>query len=263
MFGLTQRHLSVPALSTILATMSTDEVPLYWQRRNREALQAGHAVPNPVVDGSTVASADEDGGGRTRGPASALRQTSGEANDELIVVDDNNQNSTCIDLTDDTATVIDLTSVATNVDNTVLIYEAQAPRPAMQRLSSRKVPRAAAPVDSDEDVEVIATSQSAHGRLEGSPRSSKSRSDAKTDSTSQLPPSVNAVSSQSTTSTTVICPICLDDAHQIRTEGRQLSSTVCGHVFCDPCIRNAAKTTRMCPTCRRKLTVKSIHPLYL
>ncbi|XP_031570401.1 E3 ubiquitin-protein ligase complex slx8-rfp subunit slx8-like [Actinia tenebrosa] len=60
----------------------------------------------------------------------------------------------------------------------------------------------------------------------------------------------------------ITCPICLDDVHLIKRK-RQLSSTTCGHVFCDKCIKNAIKTQSRCPTCRKKLTLRQIHPLFL
>lgn len=54
------------------------------------------------------------------------------------------------------------------------------------------------------------------------------------------------------------CPVCLENL-----KNKQLISTICGHVFCKPCADNVIKTTKACPTCRKKLTSKRIHPLYL
>ena len=56
------------------------------------------------------------------------------------------------------------------------------------------------------------------------------------------------------------CSICLD-------EMVNPASTTCGHVFCHDCIRNALKAApakgKKCPQCRKKLTLKQIHRIYL
>ncbi|XP_074643085.1 E3 ubiquitin-protein ligase RNF4-like isoform X2 [Tubulanus polymorphus] len=61
----------------------------------------------------------------------------------------------------------------------------------------------------------------------------------------------------------VSCPVCLDNYRQIRASKRTLMSTVCGHVFCSECINGAINIQRRCPTCRKKLNKKQIHPLFL
>uniref|UniRef100_A0ACD5WIC0 Uncharacterized protein n=1 Tax=Avena sativa TaxID=4498 RepID=A0ACD5WIC0_AVESA len=52
------------------------------------------------------------------------------------------------------------------------------------------------------------------------------------------------------------CPVCLH-------EMVDASSTLCGHIFCQECIRASIKAQKKCPTCRRKLTMKSFHRVYL
>ncbi|MCO5573148.1 hypothetical protein L7F22_026914 [Adiantum nelumboides] len=52
------------------------------------------------------------------------------------------------------------------------------------------------------------------------------------------------------------CAICMDAT-------KEETSTVCGHIFCRPCILGAIKTQKKCPTCRRKLTNSNIHRIYL
>lgn len=54
------------------------------------------------------------------------------------------------------------------------------------------------------------------------------------------------------------CSICLESLAK-----REISATTCGHVFCTECIKAAIRTSRMCPNCRTRLTLKKIHPLYL
>ena len=50
---------------------------------------------------------------------------------------------------------------------------------------------------------------------------------------------------------------------QIKRRKRQLTSTTCGHVFCDKCIRSAVQMQNKCPTCRKKLSLKQLHPIFL
>eukprot|EP00262_Sarcandra_glabra_P004190 TRINITY_DN1516_c0_g4_i1.p1 TRINITY_DN1516_c0_g4~~TRINITY_DN1516_c0_g4_i1.p1 ORF type:complete len:221 (+),score=24.95 TRINITY_DN1516_c0_g4_i1:228-890(+) len=40
-------------------------------------------------------------------------------------------------------------------------------------------------------------------------------------------------------------------------------STICGHIFCKKCIMAAILAQKKCPTCRRDLTMKQIHRIYL
>ena len=54
------------------------------------------------------------------------------------------------------------------------------------------------------------------------------------------------------------CPICLEDL-----ASKEISSTTCGHIFCTKCIKEVIKTSKMCPNCRTKLTLKKIYKLIL
>lgn len=54
----------------------------------------------------------------------------------------------------------------------------------------------------------------------------------------------------------LVCAICLDAM-------KEEMSTVCGHVFCRECIFGAIRAQKRCPTCRRKLTPKEVHRIYL
>ncbi|KAG9447284.1 hypothetical protein H6P81_013412 [Aristolochia fimbriata] len=52
------------------------------------------------------------------------------------------------------------------------------------------------------------------------------------------------------------CSICMDTM-------KEETSTMCGHVFCKPCITSAIRVQKKCPTCREKLTLNNIHRIYL
>eukprot|EP00794_Sanderia_malayensis_P005313 gene5312-5982_t len=62
---------------------------------------------------------------------------------------------------------------------------------------------------------------------------------------------------------TIKCPICMEDSKQMARTNRQLVSTICGHVFCESCLKQAMKQQKKCPTCRRTITSKQFHPLYI
>lgn len=50
---------------------------------------------------------------------------------------------------------------------------------------------------------------------------------------------------------------------QIVDSGRLVVSTKCGHVFCSQCLRDALTSSHTCPTCRKRLTHRQYHPLYI
>ena len=52
-------------------------------------------------------------------------------------------------------------------------------------------------------------------------------------------------------------------APQIVESGRLVVSTKCGHVFCSQCLRDALTSSHTCPTCRKRLTHRQYHPLYV
>ncbi|XP_069029384.1 E3 ubiquitin-protein ligase RNF4 isoform X3 [Embiotoca jacksoni] len=62
---------------------------------------------------------------------------------------------------------------------------------------------------------------------------------------------------------TISCPVCLDSYSEIIESGRLVVSTKCGHVFCSQCLRDALTSSHTCPTCRKRLTHRQYHPLYV
>ena len=61
----------------------------------------------------------------------------------------------------------------------------------------------------------------------------------------------------------ISCPICLDSLAELKAGNSQLVSTTCGHLFCEPCLQDSVKRTKQCPTCRKKLTKRQFHRVYL
>lgn len=59
------------------------------------------------------------------------------------------------------------------------------------------------------------------------------------------------------------CPVCFDSDSMIQRTQRQLYSTMCGHIFCSTCIKQTISLQGTCPTCRKKITKKQIHQIFL
>ncbi|XP_023023223.2 uncharacterized protein [Leptinotarsa decemlineata] len=55
------------------------------------------------------------------------------------------------------------------------------------------------------------------------------------------------------------CPICLE----VLGGDVVAAATLCGHIFCHECLKKVAKTSKTCPTCRKRINCKQIHPLYI
>lgn len=54
------------------------------------------------------------------------------------------------------------------------------------------------------------------------------------------------------------CAICLDSVRD-----SQPVSTICGHLFCKPCLQASFRVKKECPLCKKKLTRNSFHDIYL
>lgn len=54
------------------------------------------------------------------------------------------------------------------------------------------------------------------------------------------------------------CPICLE---MIGFD--KILSTMCGHLYCEPCIRNVIKTRKKCPMCNHALRQNQVHRIFL
>uniref|UniRef100_A0A8C7GY93 E3 ubiquitin-protein ligase RNF4 n=1 Tax=Oncorhynchus kisutch TaxID=8019 RepID=A0A8C7GY93_ONCKI len=75
--------------------------------------------------------------------------------------------------------------------------------------------------------------------------------------------SLQASSRARSTPGTVSCPVCMDSYAEIIESGRLVVSTKCGHLFCSQCLRDSLSRSHTCPTCRKKLTHRQYHPIYI
>ncbi|XP_061690491.1 RING finger protein 4 [Syngnathoides biaculeatus] len=61
----------------------------------------------------------------------------------------------------------------------------------------------------------------------------------------------------------ISCPVCMDSYSEMVDSGRLVVSTKCGHIFCSQCLRDALRRSLTCPTCRKRLTSRQYHPIYI
>lgn len=54
------------------------------------------------------------------------------------------------------------------------------------------------------------------------------------------------------------CSICLD-----MYAFNEILSTICGHIFCEPCITRAIELRKRCPMCNRAVDPNEIHPIFI
>ncbi|KAG8591246.1 hypothetical protein GDO81_000106 [Engystomops pustulosus] len=133
--------------------------------------------------------------------------------------------------------VVDLT----HNDSVVVVEEHQSPR-RRRRGNARNTTQAASCILSSDDEDARDNDIFASGR-------------------SRDLPSTNLNNSR--TSGSISCPICMDGYSEIIQSGRLIVSTKCGHIFCSQCLRDALRNVTSCPTCRKKLTHKQYHPIYV
>uniref|UniRef100_A0A8W7NYL7 RING-type domain-containing protein n=1 Tax=Anopheles atroparvus TaxID=41427 RepID=A0A8W7NYL7_ANOAO len=93
----------------------------------------------------------------------------------------------------------------------------------------------------------------------GSASNSSSIDVLTTSAMSSIPPPAVTTSNGTEQNASVSCPICYESLLN-----RKLLSTVCGHMFCEPCLRAALKVCKKCPICKRAIKHAShTHPIYL
>ncbi|GFT63010.1 hypothetical protein NPIL_685471 [Nephila pilipes] len=59
------------------------------------------------------------------------------------------------------------------------------------------------------------------------------------------------------------CGVCYDTLEEMSSSKKSLMSTVCGHIFCSLCINEALKQSKVCPKCRKRLSSRQVHPIYV
>lgn len=144
-----------------------------------------------------------------------------------------------VDLTcegSDPAAVVDLT----NNDSVVVVDEAPIPSFSVGPHSRHGADSESYVLSSDEEEE-----------------------DTNTALNAALLSSLQASSRARSTPGTVSCPVCMDAYGEIIESGRLVVSTKCGHLFCSQCLRDSLTRSHTCPTCRKKLTHKQYHPIYI
>ncbi|XP_048747657.2 E3 ubiquitin-protein ligase RNF4-like [Ostrea edulis] len=181
-----------------------------------------------------------------------------EHNQSLVILNDDDadvQNGSCIDLTSGDEDVIDLTSPNPSGSNDTNVVVLSGTSNTETRRRHRNRSRRNRNRDNSEESEndVIEISQS----------SIELPLPISFDSEIENEPSTSSNNSITSPLQEINCPICMDSKKQIQKSGRQLVSTVCGHVFCKPCIKASINTHKFCPTCRKKLTLRHIHPLFI
>ncbi|KAM9835015.1 RING finger protein 4 [Syngnathus typhle] len=192
----------------------------------RRANRAAHAHRRSNANSAANRRARPRGGSASAPPADA----------ETIDVMDNQENGVeeVVDLTSETAEASSHVVDLTNNDSVLLVDEGPQSR--------RDTTGESYVVSSDDD---------------------------DNDDTSPAVPRVDFLSSlrkQSSvrcTPGTISCPVCMDTYSEMVDSGRLVVSTKCGHVFCSQCLRDALRCSLTCPTCRKRLTPRQYHPLYI
>ncbi|XP_023845215.1 E3 ubiquitin-protein ligase RNF4-like [Salvelinus fontinalis] len=122
-------------------------------------------------------------------------------------------------------------------------------------------------VDLTNNDSVVVVDEGPHGRREADSESYVLSSDEEEDTngglSADLLSSLQASSRARSTPGTVSCPVCMDAYAEIIESGRLVVSTKCGHLFCSHCLRDSLLRSHTCPTCRKKLTQKQCHPIYI
>ncbi|KFB52192.1 Dpse\GA26569-PA-like protein [Anopheles sinensis] len=114
--------------------------------------------------------------------------------------------------------------------------------------------------------EAATTSNENAGPTLASSASSERRTSSNNSSTLATPnvsenthqPNVPRRSSTDSDINTLICPICFESLMD-----RKVLVTVCGHLFCELCIRTAREKVKKCPICQKRNSERQLHPVYL
>jgi len=138
---------------------------------------------------------------------------------------------------------LDIIHVSTTVRN---------PRPEVKK---RKVPEYKPALPFYKDTVLIDLTDDDHGTRKGVLH--KSRNSPSSPQLS-IPKDLDSLSNEQIATTLVKalkCPICQFPIQDI-------SSTKCGHLFCQSCIEQAVRLYKKCPTCRKHVFLKDVHRIF-
>jgi len=161
---------------------------------------------------------------------------------ESVGVDDLQQ--PVVDLTYDDYHYVDLT------DSPVVLSDTSSVRPAVADDDNLHSPYLVSDgsVSDDSDLPPVPF------KITATPRTRKSMSNGE------------AGGSSSDITSATACPVCLDSFSQVKASGRRVMANKCGHIFCEECMQgilNQSANARKCPTCRKKLSAQTVHPLFI
>ncbi|XP_054168505.1 putative uncharacterized protein DDB_G0291812 isoform X2 [Oppia nitens] len=95
------------------------------------------------------------------------------------------------------------------------------------------------------------------------PQPIESSSAKQSDDVVEIDPLKITTQNNSTSRRSIKCPVCLDESYMFGVTDRKLVATKCGHLFCDRCIQQVIRTSKVCPNCRKKVNKGSYHPIYI
>ncbi|XP_077387229.1 E3 ubiquitin-protein ligase RNF4-like isoform X2 [Festucalex cinctus] len=217
----------------------------------------GHASTNRAAHSNRRA----NGGRRSRpqerwvlGAAAAAAAAAAETVNVMDNVEDDDGVEEVVDLTSEAAEasthVVDLT----NNDSVLLVDEGHR-----RRRSNLRESYVVSSSDDDDSTSVPSANTLTSIQTHSSNRAS-SQNDP---STKEMNPVDVRVPVFRLTPGTISCPVCMDTYSEMVSSGRLVVSTKCGHVFCSQCLRDALRRSHSCPTCRKRLTSRQYHPLYI
>lgn len=144
------------------------------------------------------------------------------------------------------------------------VYPAGRPLSALGGVALTDGEEARSGAEEDEDVQIIG-SIGASSLMPPNPRRKRRRPSTETQSTIKngFDPNTAESTAVSLHNADVVeqlkqalkCSICLDHI-------KDMTSTMCGHVFCARCITAQVRINAKCPLCQRRLQLKDIHPLF-
>ena len=118
--------------------------------------------------------------------------------------------------------------------------------------------------DEDEEVEIVPpVGALVNFAAEAGPSDEPPASSTSIIDPSPIEHSISSTVPPSSPSHSIQCQVCMEFSNSIRMNGYHLLSTVCGHIFCSCCLPECIRNSPTCPTCRRRLSSKDYHRIYI